>query len=70
MENIKFKNPSTEFCPHCESEVEVSELFSMCPNCGEPLVACNQCVCPTDSGCAGCKEASKFKMFNNYLFSK
>ena len=70
MENIRFENPSPEYCSHCEAEVNVTHLFSECPNCGEPIVACSQCICPTDSGCAGCKDAGNFKRVNNYLFAK
>lgn len=46
-----------EWCPHCETEVELDTEFKMqiCPNCGKPIAPCNLCggVCvnPCPLGC-------------------
>lgn len=34
-----------EYCPHCESEVELKAELSVqkCPNCGMYIVACSMC---------------------------
>lgn len=46
-----------EWCPHCETEVELDTDFKMqiCPNCGKPIAPCNLCggICvkPCPLGC-------------------
>lgn len=44
-----------EFCPHCETEVELKPVFSVqvCPNCGELILPCNLCDHDT-CDCAHC----------------
>ena len=61
--NIKFPSPVTEMCSACMNEVNVSELVSKCPECGEEIVACGQCTQCLDggNGCGGCAKGSNFK---------
>lgn len=35
----------TEYCPHCENEVELQCIFAnqVCPNCGELITPCGLC---------------------------
>ena len=43
----------TEFCPHCEQEVELNEEFKVqqCPNCGKHIVPCNMCPLLAENKC-------------------
>ena len=43
----------TEWCPHCEDEVELEEKFERqeCPNCKEKILPCAQCVIYECSRC-------------------
>lgn len=38
-------NTITEYCPHCDCEVELQSEFKVqkCPNCGTFIAPCNQC---------------------------
>jgi DNA-directed RNA polymerase subunit RPC12/RpoP len=38
-----------EMCPHCVTEVEIPAYrASLCPECGERIVPCNECQQPCD----------------------
>ena len=38
--------PCTEWCPHCDTEVELKGKLEVqpCPNCGEMIYPCNLCL--------------------------
>lgn len=64
-----FKNDSiTEYCPDCETEVELKYTFSVqvCPHCGELIIPC--ALCDHDRcDCANCPlEAIKQDILRNY----
>lgn len=57
MNEFIFNNgePITEYCPHCENEVDLRPVFSVqvCPSCGELILPCN--LCDHDNcNCANC----------------
>jgi predicted RNA-binding Zn-ribbon protein involved in translation (DUF1610 family) len=43
----------TEWCPHCEDEVELNDNFcvQICPKCGHPILPCSICEHTNDKGC-------------------
>lgn len=55
--------PYTECCPHCEAEVDTSELKGLCPLCGGELIVCSVCLRPDLTGeegsCTGCEHGSR-----------
>ena len=67
MRNIKTRlsvlihGESTEVCPHCDVEQEISESIQPCGNCGKPLVGCSMCCNGGRDdvfGCSGCKDGT------------
>jgi len=46
-------NTVTEWCPHCEHEVELQSLFEAqpCPGCNVTILPCAQCLL---ENCANC----------------
>lgn len=63
----------TEFCPHCENEIEmrwdtdVRGFQAICPVCGERLMLCDECrhcedgysVCDYDNETDSCHHSRK-----------
>lgn len=61
-------NKSYEYCPHCETEVELSNEFKVqiCPNCGKHIVSCNLCPLLAEGNCQGlCPLEKMAKILNN-----
>lgn len=59
---------SYEYCPHCETEVELSNEFKVqiCPNCGKHIVPCNLCPLLAEGNCQGlCPLEKMAKILNN-----
>ena len=49
-------NKCTEWCSHCEREVELSTemVIQQCPNCGKYIIPC--CMCDWDyTECSKCE---------------
>lgn len=46
-------NTITEYCPHCDCEVELQSEFKVqkCPNCRTFIVPCNQCPLLAQNKC-------------------
>lgn len=60
----KFTPTCFEYCPHCDTEVELKTEFKMqvCPNCGKPIAPCNLCCGICLSKCPlGCRTSRKRK---------
>lgn len=60
---------ATEYCPHCDEEVELSNTFipQVCPNCGKTILPCNMC-----NECKNCPFQSKqcsSHYFKNWIFN-
>ena len=64
-------NKTVEYCPHCESEVELEYKFEVqqCPNCKRSIRPCSICVehlgFPTD--CVKCPLVKHTLKDNQYL---
>ena len=58
-------NTVTEFCPNCETEIEmcwnvkVLGYKAYCPVCGERLMLCDECRHPNGEFCDNCDYDSK-----------
>ena len=62
-------NKCDEWCPYCESEVEINIDFKniqYCPNCGKAITPCN--ICDKDhSDCSNCYIAIQCESINENL---
>ena len=67
MKVIKFSPTATEWCPNCDTEVELSYSTQQCPNCGVVITCCSMCNIGDIPypDCSGCQYGSKFILHRN-----
>jgi len=58
--NNKLGFISEEICTNCDEEFDVDTIVSVCPTCGETVIACNACT--HYIVCGGCHDGSKFTL--------
>ena len=54
-----FNSETTEWCPHCEEEVELLQSIQHCPNCDVIMLACSMCDIKK---CGTCRIGTGFKL--------
>lgn len=50
---------TTEHCPFCENESDMTKIVEPCQHCGHVISACS--LCTTEGPCYSCREGSNFK---------
>jgi predicted RNA-binding Zn-ribbon protein involved in translation (DUF1610 family) len=60
------ENICTEWCQHCETEVEISTemIIQRCPNCGKYIIPCSMCDCDY-ADCSKCELSKICETKNN-----